>query len=98
VAKIEADRAWRIEGYDGDQRIFDRTIPVGMISDSELKVLMQRLACRHLSDAEIVAASLRRNSEGYSPLLELSVTSAPGQHVICSGDNPHYIASIGDRH
>lgn len=92
MATSKTRKVWRVEGYDGDRLIFESTIPLGGASVGAMRVLMQRLACRHLSGSEIVSASLRRNAKGRSNLLDLA--DGPDHRVICSGQNPHYVASV----
>jgi hypothetical protein len=52
---------WRIEGYERFDRFFEIRLP-GHMTEEEIVTIIQRLACKHLSEAEIVAASLRKST------------------------------------
>ena len=56
---------WRIEGSDG----FRADLP-GSLNPKAVSRVLQRLVCHHLSNDEIVNASRRKGSRGYSSLLE----------------------------
>ena len=83
--------AWRIEGYDSIELIFERDVP-GNLSESEVLAMLQRLAARHLSPDEIVSASLRRGAKNRSELLD-PIGRKDSLHV---GQNPYYIATWRD--
>jgi hypothetical protein len=83
---------WRIAGYDGTTPIFEATVP-GHLAPMELTKLLQRLASKHLSEADIVAASLRKNSKGYSPVLEPQIEALQSRCLVTVGNNPFYVAS-----
>ena len=85
-------RAWLIEGYDGVQAFFIARLSIALSMD-EISQILQRLASRHLTDAEIVAASLRKRSKAYTPLLEVKA-DPEGTMIVSVGENLHYIASI----
>ena len=85
-------RTWKITGYDGAREIYSGEVP-GILTDEEVGRILQRLAARHLSDQEVVAASLRKNFVGYAPLLECTFDRAgPKGNIVTCGSNPHYIA------
>jgi hypothetical protein len=85
-ARLQLDRQhWRIEGMEGDTRTFEVSIPMGSLSEAEIIALLRRLASRHLTAGEIVAASLRKSARGYSPLLEARVESEAGRYTITVG-------------
>jgi hypothetical protein len=85
---------WRITGYDGLEVIFERRVRLRHVPD--VVSLLQRLAARHLSEDEIIAASLRKSLEGYAPLLEPQVNRG-GPHAISVGENPYYVAKREER-
>lgn len=84
-------KIWRIEGRVGSECIFESTMP-GNMSEKEIETTLQRLVARHLSAEEIVSASLRRNNQWRSSLLDRTGRGAP----ICYGNNPYYIAAYKD--
>ncbi|RUV04213.1 MULTISPECIES: hypothetical protein [unclassified Mesorhizobium] len=87
--------AWLIQGYDGLELMFQRRFsPV--FSEREIAALLQRLAARDLSVAEVFNASLRRSMKEYSPFLEVKRESGP-RVVLSCGENRHYTASMPHR-
>ena len=54
---------WVIQGYKSTQKVCETDLPLGSLSENEMVILLQRLACRHLSEDEIVEASLRKSSK-----------------------------------
>ena len=65
----EVKRIWKITGYDGSTEIFSEEVS-GALTDGEIVRILQRLVARHLTEREVVAASLRKNMAGYASLLE----------------------------
>jgi hypothetical protein len=57
--KRQSSGVWLIEGQDGTTTFFRRRLP-GNLSESEIKAIVQRLACRHLTADEVVSASRRK--------------------------------------
>lgn len=78
---------WEIKGYDGIEEFFSDEVP-GNLSEDEMRMLLQRLAARHLSEREIVGASMRKNSPRHNSLLEVK----RDRSIFTAGQNPHYIA------
>jgi len=85
-------KVWKIRGWDGDKLIFEREV-AGNLSEPEVSTMLQRLACRHLSDAEIIRASLRKNDPDYAGLLERVGTRNP----ICYGHSLQFTAELKDQ-
>ena len=93
---------WRIEGCDSTDPFFDLAIPIHHASQGLMEVMLQRLACRHLSENEIVQASVRRSpgSKGQvtvHSLLETQTFALSEQNkrfCITVGNNPYYTASV----
>ena len=85
---------WKIRGYDDLEPIFERTIAGGSLSEQEMTTLLQRLASRHLSDDEVVSASLRRNASGYLPHLEVLRNHQGSPGLMATGGSYSYTASI----
>jgi hypothetical protein len=83
---------WRIEGYKQFDRVFQTRLP-GNMSESEIVTIIQRLACRHLSEEEIVQASLRKNRR--TSLLEPLIGRPPNGHrtTISIDHGTDYVAS-----
>jgi hypothetical protein len=79
---------WIIKKVDSLSGTTVGTLP-GHMAESEVREVLRRLACRHLSEAEIIASSLRRRAKGRATLLDIIGSGAP----ISVGESPdHYIA------
>lgn len=83
---------WRIEGIKSTTTVFRRDIP-GHLSNDEVTRILQRLACKNLTENEIISASLRKRSR--TALLEPVISSPPhGKRLtIWIGGLVDYIAS-----
>ena len=90
---MPSNRYWKIEGYDGFNKTFEKVLPEGSLSESEIVVLLQRLYARHLDEDEIVSSSLRRNARSYAPHLEPQCGQGR-RRTISVGSSPSYVASI----
>lgn len=87
-----AGKHWRIDGFDGTQKIFSCVVSIAL-GDAEIKSLLKRLASKHLACDEIVGASLRRNMKGYRANLEVKAIGEK-RHGWMTDGNPHYVASV----
>jgi hypothetical protein len=83
----------QIKGWDGDRLIFERDIS-SHLNEHEIEIMLQRLACRLLSEEEVIRASLRKHDPDYAPLLERAGTRTP----ITFGYSPHYTAELKKLH
>ena len=87
-------RHWRIVGYDSQDVIIESSAP-GNLTEGEVERMLQRLVCRHLSDREVVAASLTRNHRGQAKVLLCVNHDRRAKHyTISAGNNPHYVAAL----
>ena len=88
-------RYWRIRSENALEP-FEAFAP-GSLSDSEVKVLLQRLACMALGSDEIIASSLRENAEGFQEHLEVRpIDVRKGGGWMTDGD-PSWTAIIVER-
>jgi len=71
---LPAKPFWLIEGYERFDRFFQTRLP-GHVTEEEIVTIIQRLACKHLTDAEIVSASLRKRKR--TSLLEPLIGRPP---------------------
>ena len=55
--EAHAEKVWKIVGYDGTKKFFERVLPLGSLSEGEMTSLLQRLAAQHLTSDEIVPRS-----------------------------------------
>ena len=87
-------RHWVIRGYDGSDQTFERTMSEGLLTEAEMKVVLERLACRHLSDEEVVSASLRKNAAGYRADLEIRQSHGGRFALMTTSSGCHYTATV----
>jgi hypothetical protein len=83
---------WKIEGYRQSEKIFSTRVP-GNLSEERIITIIQRLTCKHLSEDEIVAASLRKPKR--TALLEPIIGRPPTNKRIniSIGHTVDYVAS-----
>lgn len=91
-------RFWKIRGYDGNRKVFEQTVSAGSLSEPEMTALLKHLASRHLSEDEVVSASLRRNAKDYVGHLEIQRNTGRKYALMTTGSDRHYIAVIVDDH
>lgn len=87
-------RFWRIRRYNGRKVEYERCIPYENLTIAEIGEVLKRLASRHLSDDEIVAASLRRFDSEHANFLELGHSEHSNLCSITVGMNPFLEASV----
>ncbi len=86
-------RYWRIEGYDGANKTYEKLIPEGALNESAVIALLQRLSARHLAEDDIVSSSLRHGAPDYMPHLEPRI-SKDDHHTVRVGTDAYYVAGI----
>lgn len=86
-----SERFWTINGFENGVSVFQTTIAVDDIAESEVKALLQMLASRGLSEDDVVAATLEAGA------LEIARTEgeAFGFTTLETGGRT-YIATLGD--
>ena len=89
-------RYWKIEGYVGTDKIFEKVLPEASLSESETVILMQRLLATHLDQAEIVSSSLRHTGAGYTSHLEPQIDHSH-HPMIRVGSSTYYVANLFHR-
>ena len=92
--RCDMAKVWKIRGFDGDRLTFEREIPLGSLSELEMETLLQRLAARHLTDGEVVGASLRRGSAGYRYDFEIARNTGGLFALMTPGSGMHYTATV----
>ena len=92
----DAKRFWKIVAYDGTQKLFEKVLPLGSLSEGEMTTLLQQLAALSLTPDEIINASLRRDSKSYASLLEPQQQSGPAasRFYISVGTTQNWVASV----
>jgi hypothetical protein len=51
---------WKVEGVNSTTTFYEAILP-GNLNDDEITTIIQRLASKHLTEDEIIGASLRKN-------------------------------------
>jgi hypothetical protein len=88
---------WRIVGYNSTTQIFERLVPLGRMSENQMKEALRVLAAKaSLTYDEIVDCHVNKNSKGYRTLLEVQVEARRKFSMSC-GTNPYFIASVVER-
>ena len=87
-------RVWKIAGCDGSKTMWEGEVPFGMMSESEMEVLLKRLAAKHLHQDEIVASSLRKNAKGRMNHLDVRGNIGGKPALMTMGTGRHYTARI----
>jgi hypothetical protein len=83
---------WRIEIMEGTDVVFRRYLS-GNMSDDEIALILQRLACRKLTADEIVAGSLRRPKRSGLLDCRFESTRTAKRSLVWLATFPKYIAS-----
>lgn len=91
-----AGRYWKITGYDASRTAYERMVPESALNEGEVIALLQRLAARHLSDDEVFSSSLRSNTNGFAPHLQVGRNSGEKPALMTAGSSHHYTATIED--
>lgn len=88
-------RFWRVRGESGHDTIFDVTLPLGSITDDQLKALLKCLAAKAtLTNEEIVGAYVKRKTKQAHEILKVRPNgSCPGYY--CGADTV-FIAVVVD--
>ena len=86
-------RYWRIEGFVGADKTYEKLIPEGALNESAITALLQRLSARRLTEDETVSSSLRHGAPDYLPHLEPQI-SKDEHHTIRVGTDAYYVAGI----
>ena len=86
---------WRIRGYEGLRALFDERVPIGCLTEGQLKDLLKCLAAKlGLTHDEIIGAYVKRKTKRANDLLHVE-RQRPYPEYSC-GNNPHVTASVVD--
>jgi hypothetical protein len=83
-------RVWRVEGFRGDK-------PTGMScqitgGEKQIRVLLERLAARHLTEDEVIEATFGNRSD-----LHIHQDSGARRFTLMTtGADYHYVASVAE--
>lgn len=90
-----AKKYWRIKGYDSLNLIFEKTIPVGCITSSQLMELLKCLAAKEgLSYNEIIGGYVKRKTRLAN--VHLDVHKETMYPAYMCGAEPHFVAFVVD--
>ena len=88
-------KKWKIEGFDGHEKIFETKIKLGCLSENKLKKTLRVLTAKAgLSYQEIVGAYSRRGTKVSNELLAVQRNGPRGGYMC--GENPHFLATVVD--
>lgn len=88
---------WRVTGYDGTRKIYDRLIPKSLITQKQMRDALRSLAAKSgLTFDEILDCHTKKNKKVHCELLEVHVESEHGFFMSC-GSDPHFTASVVDK-
>lgn len=91
-----AKRFWRIRGHRGLETIFDQILPLGGITDDQLKALLRCLAAKaNLTNEEIVGAFVKRKTELAHEVMPVQPNGPTTPGYYC-GIDTSFIAIIVD--
>jgi hypothetical protein len=94
---MATEKFWRIVGYDSSTEIFQKLVPVGRMSQNQMKETLRVLAAKAgLTCDEVVDCYMKKNAKGYRTLLDVQVDSGPKFSMSC-GSNPYFIASVVEK-
>jgi len=86
-------KAWRIEGFNGIEKIYEEDIKLGIFTENMIQNLLQTLTAKASLDySEIIGALARRKSKRSNELLKVA-RHGPKPQYSC-GDNPYFTARI----
>ena len=77
---------WVIEGHDGRSKFFEAR--VSTMAQYHMRLLLERLASRHLSPQQIIDASIAKTND-----LEIDEVSA-GHVTLSTRGNTRYVAAL----
>ena len=91
----EPKRCWRIRGYDSTTEIFDQSVPLGQMTEGNLKELLRMLVAKNLFAGELIGAYAKRGTRISNGLLEIRKEnqSEKRRTIYTCGQNPHYVAT-----
>ncbi len=87
-----ASRQWFVTGWDGTEKIYEDVFRLSDFSEEQMKSLLQRLVCKHLTYDEIASLSRKRKpNEGHGEL-EVLLDASSNRFTMSVGSNPYFTA------
>ena len=92
----EPKRCWRIRGYDSLTLIFDQSVPVGQMTEGNMKELLRVLVAKDLLPHELIGAYAKRGTRISNAHLEVQKENQLEKRrtVYTCGNNPFYTADV----
>ena len=92
----EPKRCWRIRGYDSLNKIFDERVPIGQLTEGNMKELLRILVAKDLNTNELIGALAKRGTRISNSLLEVQGENNLTKRcsVYTWGNNPFYSADV----
>jgi hypothetical protein len=88
-------RFWRIRGHKGFDVFFDATIPVGLLTEDQLKHLLRCLAAKAgLDYDEVIGGYVKRRTRRAHGLLDVHKHGPYPEY--CCGNDPSFTAIVVD--
>jgi L-asparaginase II len=86
---------WRIRGYDSMTEIFDQSVPIGQMTEGNMKELLRVLVAKDLSPRKLIGAYAKRGTRISNGFLEIRKENQLEKRraIYTCGQNPHYIAT-----
>ena len=79
---------WVVEAFDGRNKVFEGRVPTS--SQYHIRLLLERLASRHLTPQQIIDAYLAKTND-----LEIDEIAGPDKRVtLATRGNPRYVAAL----
>jgi hypothetical protein len=84
---------WKIEGYEGQKKVFETQVKYGYFSENKIKCLLKAMAAKAgLNYDEMVVAYSNKDARISSNLLEVQRDNS-GATLSC-GTNPYFTARV----
>ena len=88
---IMAQKYWHIEGFNGLEKIYGRTVKFGYLSENQLVAVLKTLTARAgLGYDEILGAYAKRGTK----IANQHLLTIKDKNTYMCGDNPHFIARV----
>jgi hypothetical protein len=86
---------WRIEGFNGVKRFYDRDVPVNHITVVALEGLLRALVAKHgLGNDEVLDCFLSASCMGHKDHLRICRENRAGTTVRTCGADPYFLATL----
>ena len=91
--EVMPKRQWQIICRSGTAQVWERVLPASEMSERQMRDLLARLASRHLSEDEVISASLGGRSKSRDQRLYILPEWGVSGPLFTTGD-PHYVAKL----